>query len=133
MNDTNTSDISREIHELRQATRVVLVCFLIVLSYPTICLSLSLASFQQIFADMLGGGAELPIVTRFVMSAKSLFVGVSLAIPIVGVVLVFTQKSNKSLYIIGGLAFLAAVLWMLLYKAAYSPLFMIIEGMREPK
>ena len=73
-----------DVWQLARAIRFALVSIVLGLSYLSLRSSLSIESFSQIFADMLGG-KPLPALTQFVLGARPLFVAVSILVPIVAV------------------------------------------------
>ncbi len=117
-----------DVRQLARAIRLALVAIVLGLSYLSIRSSLSIGSFELIFRDMLGG-KPLPALSQFVLGARSLFVAVSILIPIVAVATLFVRGVIGSFYIIGVLVFVTIAQFITLYHGLSAPLSQIISGM----
>ena len=119
-----------DVRQLARAIRFALVSIVLGLSYLSLRSSLSIESFSQIFADMLGG-KPLPALTQFVLGARPLFVAVSILVPIVAVATLFLRGIVGSFYIIGVLGFITIAQFITLYHGLSAPLSQIISGMNS--
>lgn len=117
-----------DVRRLAHAIRFALVAIVLGLSYLSIRSSLSIGGFSVIFADMLDG-RPLPALTRFVLGAAPLFVGVSVLVPIVAVATLFLRGVVRSFYIIGVLGFVTIAQFITLYHGLSAPLTQIISAM----
>jgi hypothetical protein len=116
-----------------KAVRFAMACFLAVQCFPLVRYSLAIPSFGNIFRDMLGDGAELPFVTRILLSTYPLPIIVSVALPIAGVLLLVRSKNDKAFYALGILVLVATLLSEVLLNGLFAPLIKIIEGMSAPR
>lgn len=117
-----------DVQQLARSIRFALVFIVLGLSYFSLRSSLSIGSFTQIFADMLGG-RPLPALTQFVLSARPLFVVVSFLVPIVAIAMLFLRGLVTSFYVIGILGFVTIAQFITLYHGLSAPLIEIINGM----
>ena len=117
-----------DVRRLACAIRFALVAIVLGLSYLSLRSSLSIAGFQQIFADMLGG-KPLPTLTQFVLSAQPVLVAVSVLVPVVAIATLFMRAVIRSFYIIGALGFVTIAQFIMLYHGLSAPLTQIISAM----
>ena len=117
-----------DVRQIARAIRFALVAIVLGLSYLSIRSSLSIGNFELIFRDMLGG-KPLPRLTQFVLSARPLFVAVSILVPLVAVATLFLRGVTASFYIIGVLVFVTVVQCITIYHGLLAPLTQIISAM----
>jgi hypothetical protein len=117
-----------DVGQIARAIRFALVAIVLGLSYLSIRSSLSIGNFELIFRDMLGG-KPLPGLTQFVLSARPLFVAVSILVPLVAVATLFLRGVIASFYIIGVLVCVTVVQCITIYHGLLAPLTQIIRGM----
>src|SRR5262245_40173602 len=86
--------------KLACAIRFALVALVLGLSYFSLRSSLSIASFRQMFADMLGN-KPLPALTVFVLAARPWFMAVSILVPIMAIATLFLRSVISSFYVLG--------------------------------
>ena len=118
-----------DVQQLARAIRFALVAILLGLSYLSIRSSLSIDSFRRIFEDMLAPDRALPALTVFVLRARSLFVAVSILVPMATFATLFLRRAVASFYIIGVLGFITIAQFITLYYALSGPLTQIISAM----
>ena len=104
-----------DVRQIARAIRFALVAIVLGLSY-------------LIFRDMLGG-KPLPRLTQFVLSARPLFVAVSILVPLVAVATLFLRGVTASFYIIGMLVCVTVVQCITIYHGLLAPLTQIISAM----
>lgn len=131
MTEQNQSAQSAELHKAIKAVRFALVLVLVAASYPAVRLSLGISKFRMIFADMLGEGAQLPTITRGVIASEPVLIALSVAIPLVGIALLFVRNVTRSLYVLGGLFLLLVPTCIVVSTALFMPLVDIIEKMQQ--
>lgn len=119
-----------DVDQLGRAIRFALVAIVLGLSYLALRSSLGMASFEQVFLDMLGG-KPLPALTAFVLNARPLFLAVALFVPAAAVACLFLRRVALSLYIVGVLALVTLVQSIVLYHALSAPLTQIISMLQE--
>lgn len=117
-----------DVQQIARAIRFALVAIVLGLSYLSIRSSLSIGNFELIFRDMLGG-KPLPSLTQFVLSARPLFVAVSILVPLVAVATLFLRGLIASFYIIGVLVCVTVVQCITIYDGLVAPLTQIISAM----
>jgi hypothetical protein len=117
-----------DVRQLAHAIRFALVAIVLGLSDLSIRSSLRIGSFELIFRDMLGG-KPLPAGTQFVLSARPLFLGVSILVPIVAVATLLLRHLVSSFYVIGALGFITIAQFITLYHGLSAPLTQIISAM----
>ena len=117
-----------DVRQLARAIRFALVAIVLGLSYLSLRSSLSIGSFELIFRDMLGG-KPLPALTQFVLSARPLFVAVSVLVPIAALATLFLRSVIGSFYLIGALGFVTIAQFITLYHGLSAPLTQIISAM----
>jgi hypothetical protein len=117
-----------DVRQLARAVRFALVAIVLGLSYLSLRSSLSIGSFEVIFRDMFGG-KPLPTLTQFVLSARLLFVAVSILVPIAAVATLFLRDVIRSVYLIGTLGFVTIAQFITLYHGLSAPLTQIISAM----
>jgi hypothetical protein len=120
-----------DVRQIARAIRFALVAIVLGLSYLSIRSSLSIGNFELIFRDMLGG-KPLPSLTQFVLSARPLFVAVSILVPLVAVATLFLRGVIASFYIIGVLVCVTVVQCITIYHGLLAPLTQIIRAMGSP-
>lgn len=131
MTEQDHSNQATELHKAIKAVRFALVLVLIAASYPAVRLSLGISKFRMIFADMLGDGAELPVLTKGVIASEPVLIALSVAIPLVGIALLFVRNVTRSLYVLGGLFLLLVPTCIVVSTALFMPLVDIIEKMQQ--
>lgn len=127
MNEQPTPAI--ELLPLARAIRFAFVALVLCFSYLSICSSLSIHNFEQIFYDMLGG-KPLPAITTFVISARLALLALSYLVPLFAVATLFMRRLAASFYLLGGLLVVTTVQFFLVYHALFAPLFQIISQMQ---
>ena len=126
--DQNLKQDVIDVWQLACAIRFALVAIVLGLSYLSVRSSLSIGSFELIFRVMLGG-KPLPALTQFILSARPLFVAVSILVPIVAVATLFLRGIIGSFYVIGVLGFVTIAQFITLYHGLSVPLTQIISAM----
>jgi hypothetical protein len=116
-----------DVRQLARAILFALVAIVLGLSYLSLRSSLSIGGFEPIFRDMLAG-KPLPGLTQFVLSARQLFVAVSILIPIAAVATLFLRGVIRSFYVIGVLGFITIAQFITLYHGMSAPLTQIISN-----
>jgi len=117
--------------ELARAVRFVFVVPVLGFSYLAIRSSLSIASFEAMFKDMLGG-KPLPALTTLVLELRWLFVAVALLVPALAIGCLFLRRVVWSLYLLGGLALVPLAETCVLYQALSAPLLQIVAALSGP-
>lgn len=117
-----------DIRQLGRAVRFALVAIVLGLSYFGIRASLSIENFHQIFTDMIGG-KPLPPLTTFVINARPGFMFVSFIVPLVAFGMLFVRNLVISIYVIGVLALVTLIQFIVLYHALSAPFIQIATNM----
>ena len=112
---------------LTKAIRFAFAALVVGISYPNIRFALYLPQFEGVFHDMLGD-KQLPLVADFVIHAQSLLIGISILIPLIAVILLFTSGIARSLYIFGVLLIVVFVQLYTTWHAVMAPLVTIIAN-----
>ena len=117
-----------DVPQLARAIRFTLVTMVLGLSFLNIRSSLAIGNFQQIFADMLNGH-PLPALTVFVITARHVFVAVSVLVPIAAIATLFLRGVVRSIYIVAVLGFIIIVQFITLWFGLSAPLANVIISM----
>jgi hypothetical protein len=126
--ETTSADQTPDLVAITRAIRFALVCIVLCLSYLNVWSALSISKFGQVFADMLGG-KPLPAITTFVVQSPTLFLLLSLAIPIAAIATLFARGVVRPFYVLGVLALSSIAFLVVLFHALSAPLGQIISGM----
>lgn len=102
--------------QLARAIRFALVVIVLGLSYLSFRSSFAIDGFSQIFTDMLSG-RPLPRLTVIVIGARSLFVAVSILVPLAALGTLFLRNLVRSFYFIGALGLVTLVQFIILTMA----------------
>ena len=86
--------------------------------------------FESIFKDMLGG-KELPLLTRFLLSARVALTGLGMAFPVIAFA-ALRFRLSRSVCAMAVLAFLAMLELVVVWQGLVSPILMVISEMQEP-
>jgi hypothetical protein len=130
MNDSppNPSSPGFDPVQFARATRFAFVAIVLCISYFSMRTSLAIGHFETIYRDMLGG-KPLPPVTQWVMYLRTLFVLVSLFIPLTALATLCMSNLTRAVTILGWLIPLALVELVMLSQALSAPLFEIFKQM----
>ena len=113
---------------LAKAVRFAFVMVVVILSYIAIRTNLCVLSFGQIFHDMLNG-QPLPTITTFVLAAYPFLILTSLAVPLVAIGSLFSNRLVGSFYLLGTLTAFSAMQVILVSQGLLGPLFQIINNL----
>src|SRR5204862_392334 len=91
----------------------------------------SIGKFEKVFEDLLGTGTALPGLSILVLEYRGLFVGVSLAVPVGCIALLFNRDTVRSLYWLGLLLLTAIAEVLIVVIALFLPLATIVEKMQS--
>jgi len=128
MKEMNT-DPTLEIRSLASGIRSVALIFVLIISYFNVRLAFQINYFRSIFDDMLGDQSR-PALTAFVTQNNTLFVLLSLLLPIAAVVIVLVVRNHKAaLFSLSGLMVLTFIQMHLMWTALFAPLMTVINGM----
>jgi hypothetical protein len=118
-----TPDVIR----LARAVRFVLVCTQ--LGFAIYCLrsSFQIEILGQIIKDMLGENTQLPVATRIVLSAEWLFIGLSVILPTISFLQLFSRKVIQSIYVIGITSLALVIESVVLHIAMSSPWLEVVK------
>ncbi len=111
---------SIDVRQLANAIRFAVFAIVFGLSCLGLRISQSINDFARFYQDMLGG-KPLPLVTEYVLSSQSLFIAVSLIIATIAMATLFFRRVVVSLYVLGGLGFVAAAESVLLHATLTLP------------
>jgi hypothetical protein len=130
MNEAQTipKEDTIDIRQLARAIRFALVAIVAAFSYLSVRSSLSIASFAQIYVEMLGP-RPLPTLTQFILDARLLFVSVSILVPIAAVATLFLRRVVGSFYILGVLSIVTVAQFVTLYHGLSEPITLILSAL----
>lgn len=130
MNDSppDSSSTAFDPVQFARATRFAFVAVVLCVSYFSMRSSLAIADFERIYRDMLGGKPLRP-VTQWILHLRTLFVLVSLFVPLTALATLCLSNLTRAVTILGWLVPVAFVEFLVLYQALSSPLFEIIKQM----
>ena len=120
-----------DIRQLARAIRFALIAFLLVLSYLNLWSSFSIRHLLGVFGDMLGSQG-MPAFPEFVLRAQSVFVLVSVLLPVVAVSMLSHRNIVRSFYIIGALGLVTIAQLIMVHYALAIPFINIIDAMANP-
>ena len=124
------TDSTPEIRSLASGIRAVAMVFVLILSYFNARLAFQINYFGFIFNDMLGG-KPLPSMTTFVIQNNTIFVLLSLLVPIAAIVIVLAVRNHRNaLFSLSALMVIAFFQMHVVWSALFAPFYSIIAGMR---
>lgn len=118
-----------EIRSLARAMRFAFAALVLGVSFFNIHRALSISNFQAISVDLLNG-TPLPAATLWVLENQRILQGLSMAIPLAAVALIFWGRLPVALYWLGSLVLLALVQLAFAWTALTAPLMEIIKKMQ---
>jgi hypothetical protein len=103
-NMTNENVPPVDLTAMVRAFRFAFVCMLLGDCCFDILSTLGIDKFRVLYADMLGG-KPLPAITVFILRFQTLFVVLSIGVPVCALATLVSRKLIRSIYILGVLAF----------------------------
>jgi hypothetical protein len=128
---TSITDLEKKIADLTLALKVSIFALLLGASYFDIRVTYYIKGFNVIFQDMLNG-ASLPAETALIVSMRDFLLGLSCALPIIGLVALFTKSLRRSMITISICLLAAIVQYSLTWWAMFSPFREIVSKMAGP-
>lgn len=133
MNDTEQKSATSEIDvaRLARAIRFAFATIVLTISFFSVRTSLSIGSFLAIFKDMLSG-RPLPVLTVFIIDFKEWIILFSLLLPLCVIGTLFLRNLARSFYILGVLALVTIIEFVLLSYGLCAPLFQVMKNLTAP-
>jgi len=128
-NDDSDIDLNQKYNQLARAMKLGFLAILFGISFFNILGTIFLVpKFEQIFHDMLGG-KPLPVLTTFVIGAHEVWIFVSLALPLAGVLICRLSSPERAVTVIAAATAAALAQTVITVFALFLPLISIIQTM----
>lgn len=129
--EPTVAELAQNVGELISGMKWLLEALLLLASIPNFFVTLSIPRYRQIFADALPG-KPLPLLTEILINHPFLFLLLTMALPIAGVVVISRSKRIRNWTIAGTLLILAVGAQLALTQfAMFAPMTDLFTGMSD--